>query len=338
MKESPSMQQASAKDVDSGVRAESDSLHEVFIENSGCPFCAEPSGVVLSEVQYYETADCNRLLPDIKGQLFECQRCGVAFPSHQYRLEAFPQLYEKTFKDIAFLDDSPLQTLRKRYLKAILKRAYDHPLSRLLDAVTLHVLQVPRLTRIPRNLRLLDVGCGFGEFLSIYQSLANECTGTEVIPQLVERLRGRGLRCEFGELEEVDLGDGKFDVILLRAVFYRTRHPRATLERLKSLLAPSGEIALLDPCAGLRGAEYFFRKHFPQGQFYIVDPERYLEMLGGVHELEVVSCKQIYGRPKAIVKTIRSITGNLGGLAELAIGNLLHVKPYMLVYTVRPSV
>lgn len=82
-------------------------------------------------------------------------------------------------------------------------------------------------------------------------------------------------------------------------------------------------------------AEYFFRKRFPQEQFYIIEPKRYLEMLRTVHNLEVVMHKQIYGRPRAALKPVRSILGILVGLAELATANLLHIRPYTLVYTVR---
>lgn len=214
----------------SPLRDERAVAQEAFIENSGCPFCDQASGVLVSEVRY-DTAERNRLLPNVTGRLFECRRCGVAYPSHQYRLEVFPQLYDKTFEDRAFLDDSPFQVIRKRHLKAILRRAYRHPLWRLQDAATLRVLQTSR----PRS-----------------------------------------------------------------AFFYRTRHPRVTLNHLKSLLAPGGE------------------------------SKRYLEMLRAEHGLEVVTRKQIYGRPRALVEPVRSILGYLVGLAELATANLFHVRPYTL--------
>lgn len=100
-------------------------------------------------------------------------------PSHVYSAEAFPELYQKAYNDLIFLDKSFLQILRKRYLTCIL-RAYHQPfsLSRFLERVFLHVFHIPRVHRKPQGLRMLDVGCGFGEFMSIYAKLGSEVTGT----------------------------------------------------------------------------------------------------------------------------------------------------------------
>ena len=45
---------------------------------------------VLAEVNYRDTAEANRDLADVRGALFRCEECGVAFPSHQYTPAAFP--------------------------------------------------------------------------------------------------------------------------------------------------------------------------------------------------------------------------------------------------------
>jgi SAM-dependent methyltransferase len=175
---------------------------------------------MLATVRYHETAEANRSLPDIEGALFHCASCGVAYPSHVYDPRAFPLLYAKSLADLSYLDRSLLQKLRKAFLKEILRNRHtDFSLSGLLDAISLHVLQVPQLTRRPRNLRILDVGCGFGEFLEIFQALGNSVVGTEIVPDLVAQLRRRGFDIRDGEVESLGLQQGAFDVIVMRAVF-----------------------------------------------------------------------------------------------------------------------
>lgn len=239
-----------------------------FIKTAGCPFCGQRSNEILDSIEYHETVEANKKLPNITGRLFACIGCGVAYPSHIYTLEAFPILYEKSLTDLTYFDKTVLQVMGKKYLRLVLRNHYRHfSLSRLLDCCSLNILQVPLITREPIGLRMLDVGCGFGEFLAIYKKFGNDITGTEVIPALVHAGQEKGFDIKPGELETIDLGGQKFDVIILRAVFYRTRQPARSLEILKNLLADNGEIALVDPCPGKDGASYFFCKQFPQGQF-----------------------------------------------------------------------
>lgn len=308
-----------------------------FIERHGCPFCQKSSNHILSRINYHDTAEVNRELPNILGKLYHCLECGVAYPSHVYNLDVFPKFYQKSFKDLNYLDDSFIQVLRKKYIKEILRNYHKNfSLSRFLDAISLHVFQVPNVGRKPINLKILDVGCGFGEFLSTYKKLGNDVFGTEIIPKLVARLTDRGYNCHCGELEDINFNGIKFDVIILRAVFYRTRNPRTTLFTLKNLLASSGEIAMVDPCPGKDGADYFFKKQFPQGQFYIVDKTRYMKMLYEKFNLRLCDSKLIYGRPKAPLKSIK-LLGNVIGLLELLAANMFKYKPYTLSYNLKVS-
>ena len=205
--------------------------------------------------------------------------------------------------------------------------------SRALEKLSLGVLQAPLTATAPRGLRVLDIGCGFGEFLSIFDSLGSRVIGTEIVPTLVELNRSRGFDVRQGELETLDFGTQQFDLILLRAVFYRLRDPKKALTIMaRSLLADGGHISLVDACPrDAEGASYFFRKQFPQGQFYILERERYLAMVAERFGLRCVASCQIYGRPSAPLKSVR-LLGNLAGLGQLLSANLLQTKPYVLAY------
>ncbi len=202
---------------------------EIFLLNKGCALCARSPSDAIAEINYHDTAEANRNLPDVHGTLYRCDDCGVAFPSHQYTPAAFPLLYSKSLGDHEFFDQTLLQKMRVAYMRAILRhrhRAWSW--SQFLDHASLHVLQVPFLTREPRDMRILDVGCGLGEFMAIFRDLGNRVVGTEIVPSLVERNVKRGLDCRLAELESMPLPSASFDLILLRAVFYRTRHPART--------------------------------------------------------------------------------------------------------------
>ncbi len=306
---------------------------QYFAERDCCPFCAESSKEILANVDYHDTAEANKQLPNVKGELFACNRCGVAYPSHVYTADGFSELYRKTLNDWAFFDATIFQRVRKKCLKIILSNYHrTFSVSRLLDASLFHVLQVPIVRRRPRRQRILDVGCGFGEFLVAFRELDNEVIGTEIIPALVDRLKRMGADCRLGEIENIGFSEMMFEVIIFRAVLYRTRNPIQTIEAAKSLLAPGGEIALVDPCPGPDGVEYYFRKQFPQGQFYILDREKYLACLRDRFNLVCKESRLIYGRPKATLKPLKYM-GVVMGLGELLYANLFSKRPYVLSYS-----
>src|SRR5579885_1437783 len=228
-----------------------------FYERRGCPFCGERRTEVLNRIRYHETAEAIKELPDIEGSLLHCRSCGVAYSSHGCTLAAFAKFYQKSFMDLSFLNESLLQKLRKSYLKGILSEFYrPFSASRFLNALSFNVLQAPAILTRPKGLNILDVGCGFGEFMDIYRGLGNRVTGTEVIPDLVQCVRDQGMECHLGAVEEVPLAPRSFDAVLLRAVFYRTQDPARTLNHVKSLLSPNGQIALIDPSPSLDGVLY----------------------------------------------------------------------------------
>ena len=306
-----------------------------FITRKKCPFCDQSNHPVINQVKYHDTAEANKKLPNITGKLYHCTDCGIAYPSHMYKIEFFEEFYKKSFKDLKFFDESFFQKIRKKYIKEIMRNFHNQSsLSRVLDLISLSVFQVPYLTQKPQDLNLCDVGCGFGEFLSIYQELGNNVVGTEIHPSLVQRLATIGLPIKEGEIEDINFGDTKFDAVIFRAVFYRTRQPSKTLNLVTQLLATNGEIALIDPCPGLDGVEYFFKKQFPQGQFYILERNKYISMLEKKFTLKCHYQKLIYGRPNASLKPIKLI-GNIIGFGELLAANLLKQKPYVLSYTLK---
>lgn len=310
---------------------------DFFAETAGCPFCAKRSTVVRDEVRYHQTAEANRSLPDVLGQLYECGDCGIAYPSHAYLPSSFPLMYSKSLADLEYLDASAIQNVRRAYITRVLEGNHrPWSLSRLLDRLSLGVLQIPITSRSPAGMRVLDIGCGFGEFLSSFRALGADVVGTEIVPSLVELNRKRGFDVRLGEIEDLDFGDRRFDLVLLRAVFYRLRTPGATLNILaERLLADGGSISLVDAAPlEAAGSKYFFHKQFPQGQFYILDAVRYHGMLKARFGLACTESRQIYGRPSAPLKKVR-LLGNLLGLGELLVANILHRKPYVLAYELR---
>jgi SAM-dependent methyltransferase len=284
-----------------------------------CPFC-RTDGKEVFRVRYQETAERNAQIGDFEGAIRACEQCGIAYSDCGFDPAEFTQLYSKSLNNLVHFDDSGIQKVRNRFIGGFIKRQGRGPISQ--------ALQIPLHSSVPKT--MLDVGCGFGEFAKAYRGMGATVEGTEVIPQLVERARKAGILCHLGELSELKLA-GQFELILFRAVLYRTSDPTATLNAARAALAKGGHISIVDPCTDAAGLRYFAFKQFPQGRYYITDFGRYSAMLVERFGLKTVAMRQYYGRSNAALRKVR-FWGNISGFAELAYNNLTGRKPYTAAY------
>ena len=114
---------------------------------------------------------------------------------------------------------------------------------------TKHVLQLASLVRA-RPLRVLDFGCGNGEFLSICHQFGFDAVG-------VDRSTARRDKAGIDVVASMDDLDGRpFHAITLFEVLEHLDDPRGILEKLRSRLAPGGILILETPdCTGVSGIQ-----------------------------------------------------------------------------------
>ncbi len=94
--------------------------------------------------------------------------------------------------------------------------------------------------------RLLDIGCGMGEFLDVAARSGFEVTGIEPSPTASE-IAGRRHPVLKGEFLDLDLGARRFDAVTLWSVLEHVRTPGETLARIASLMERGGFLALRVP-------------------------------------------------------------------------------------------
>ena len=97
--------------------------------------------------------------------------------------------------------------------------------------------------------RLLEIGCGDGDFLVEAEAAGYHVTGVEYAPAACEQARARLTRGEIicGELEKAALEGGQFDLCVLSDVIEHVRDPLAFLREIHRLLKPGGGIFIATP-------------------------------------------------------------------------------------------
>ena len=97
--------------------------------------------------------------------------------------------------------------------------------------------------------RLMEIGCGDGDFLVEAEAAGYHVTGVEYAPAACEQARARLQRGEVvcGELEKAELAGGQFDLCVLSDVIEHVRDPIAFLTEIHRLLKPGGGIFIATP-------------------------------------------------------------------------------------------
>lgn len=107
--------------------------------------------------------------------------------------------------------------------------------------------------RHSRRPRMLDVGCGYGRLMHLFDLMGFEVKGIELNPDAVQSVRS-----SFGyTVEACDFSDFSpretYDVICLCHVIEHVIDPSATMKRLADLLSPGGLLLIETPWAEDRG-------------------------------------------------------------------------------------
>lgn len=111
----------------------------------------------------------------------------------------------------------------------------------------------------PAPARILDYGCGSGEYLCRMKALGNEVVGVEWDPVCVDQLRSTGVDVFVASEVPADEWRGKFDFITLNHVIEHVPDPVGLLGQLKSWLRPGGKVFIETPNALAEGLAVFGR-------------------------------------------------------------------------------
>ena len=99
--------------------------------------------------------------------------------------------------------------------------------------------------------RVLEVGCASGHVTRALVAQGNTVIGVEIDPEAAKTAAEHAERVVVGDLEvmdlDVELGDDRFDVVVLGDVLEHLRDPLPVLRSARRLLAPKGFIVISVP-------------------------------------------------------------------------------------------
>jgi SAM-dependent methyltransferase len=111
--------------------------------------------------------------------------------------------------------------------------------------------------------RAVDIGCGSGQLLRQLCIVGWECVGVEWDPRAAEAARRvSGCPIHTGDVREIDLPGGTYDLVVMSHVLEHIGDPTTALRAVRRLLTPTGAAVLFYPNpdgfpARLYGKDYF---------------------------------------------------------------------------------
>jgi 2-polyprenyl-3-methyl-5-hydroxy-6-metoxy-1,4-benzoquinol methylase len=153
--------------------------------------------------------------------------------------------------------------------------------------------EVRFLPAVP-NGRLLDVGCGSGDWLLLMRELGWQVEGIDFDERALEVARKSGLQVRCGSLEEQSFPSASFDAVILNHVIEHLPDPIGNLLECARLLRPGGKLVVCTPNGSSLGHRLF------KGKWRGLEPPRHLHVFSeqSMHRLlERAGFREISFRP-----------------------------------------
>ena len=113
---------------------------------------------------------------------------------------------------------------------------------------------------VPRGVRVLDIGSGFGQALGYHAARGCEAWGVESDENALRVAERKGFRVKIGVFDPADHPAEYFDVVTLDQVIEHMRDPVQTMRGIRTVLRPGGRAILGTPNAKGWGARAFGRR------------------------------------------------------------------------------
>jgi len=113
---------------------------------------------------------------------------------------------------------------------------------------------------VPKNVRVLDVGCGFGESLGFHAARGCDVYGVEADENISRVVEKFGFKVHVGLFDDKVYEQNFFDFVTMDQVIEHVTDPLVTLRGVARILKPGGTAVLSTPNAGGWGARFFGRR------------------------------------------------------------------------------
>jgi SAM-dependent methyltransferase len=195
-----------------------------------CPICNQSNGTIL-HTQHFSLPE-KSLLPSVYD-VVSCNNCGFCFADTSAKQED----YDKYYNEMSKYEDK--ETASGGGLDSIDKARLNTAAEKIAENYS------------DKNASILDIGCANGGLLQCLNEKGyTNLTGIDITQICVENVKKLGYNAYFGGIFNLEeLGNKKYDIVILSHVLEHVYDLQTTAENLKKLLNPNGIIYIEVPDA-----------------------------------------------------------------------------------------
>lgn len=235
-----------------------------------CPVCGEKSsrGKIVARTATHTFRRC----PNCKMIFLSFSTDSRVQYEKNYFEGEYKNQYGRTY--LEDFDSIKAQGVRRvQIIKKILGKKKFHSTKKILEQTRrlkfLLLKEIPSAANIHRNLRLLDVGCAYGPFLSAASEAGFEPFGSDISVAAVDYVKKYlGFECvnaSFLDFDsEKEFGVSQFDALTMWFVIEHVRDLGGALKQANKFLKRGGVFAFSTPSASGVSARFSRRKFFEQ--------------------------------------------------------------------------
>jgi len=163
------------------------------------------------------------------------------------------------------------------------------------------------------NGKLLDIGCGNGEYLLRMKSIGWQCKGVEFNDKAVSICRSHGLDIFQGDLAAANFEDASFDFVTAHHLIEHVPDPHTLMKEITRITRPGGSVLIRTPNSESLGRNFFGRHWYANDvprHLYLYSEDN-LKLLASQHGLECSrTLKPV--KPKLVLRSLDYKLGNRG--------------------------
>jgi SAM-dependent methyltransferase len=215
-------------------------VSRVPLEEANCALCGANERTL-----EYTVEDWRYGLPGKFG-VVRCARCGLVYTSPRPTPAAIGQFYPATYLPHAVptASERPLLHTLRQLVFGGRKSAATGMLGFIHNSVTFRGL----VWKESSSPRVLDIGCGVGEYLGVWRALGWEPEGVEANEAAAALARTRlSVDIHASAVEDLQLPEEKFDLITMSHCLEHTYSPGRVLGQAYRWLKPNGRLLVMVP-------------------------------------------------------------------------------------------
>jgi SAM-dependent methyltransferase len=276
------------------------------LEYTNCDLCGEDKTTLFLEAVSDVTQE--------KFNIVRCTNCGLIYLNPRPVKEIIGRYYPAE-SYYSYQDFTDKKLNYRECLKQASLEGYYNP-KNVFKKFLSWLLVRNFLIVVPRGMkgRLLDVGCGSGEFLNQMKNFGWEVYGVEINQKSADMGNKRGLNIFCGELGGADFPENFFDVVVLSQTLEHVYSPGSYLDKIHRLLKEEGLLIIGVPNIGCLEIQIFGRNchalDVPRHLHFLTvsSLRRYLKRSG--FEVEKVKSKKFSMPLRGIRTDLKNFTKN----------------------------